>query len=128
MALYNNGFPATYQNPYLIQQPQYQAAQPNNGSLIWVQGEAAAKSYLIAPNTSIALWDSERQSVYIKSADASGMPTMKTLDYTIRDAAPSVPQTGGIAYATKDDLTAVYDQIETLRTKLSGMERKDADA
>ena len=128
MALFNSGYPASYQNPYLIQQPQYQAAQPNNGSLIWVQGEAAAKSYLIAPNTSIALWDSERQSVYIKSADGSGMPTMKTLDYTIRDAAPSAPQQSGIIYATKEDLTAVYDQIESLKTKLNGMERKDADA
>lgn len=121
MALFNAGYPASYQNPYMIQQPQYQPQQ-GNGSLIWVQGEAAAKSYLVAPNTSIALWDSERQSVYIKSADASGMPTMKTLDYTIRDGQQATPQTpGAVSYATKEDLSAVYAQIESIRSKVDGM-------
>lgn len=66
----------------------YQAPgnQPQNG-LIWVQGEAAAKSYPVAPNQTIQLWDSEAQVIYLKSADASGMPSMKVLDYTIRDMA-----------------------------------------
>lgn len=122
MALFNAGYPATYQNPYMIQQPQYQPQQQQgNGSLIWVQGEAAAKSYLVAPNTSIALWDSERQSVYIKSADASGMPTMKVLDYTIRDAQQTQPQPVSVSYATKEDLSAVYAQIESIRSKVDGM-------
>lgn len=132
MAMFNAGFPATYQNPYMIQQPQYQPQpqqQHGSGSLIWVQGEAAAKSYLVAPNTSIALWDSERQSVYIKSADASGMPTMKILDYTIRDAQQATPQISGAAsYATKEDLSAVYAQIESIRSKVDGMTKgRDTD-
>ena len=129
MALYNAGYPATYQNPYMIQQPQYQAQPQNSGGLIWVQGEAAAKSYLVAPNTSIALWDSERQTVYLKSADASGMPTLKTLDYTIRDSAQPAPQTAAVSYATKEDLSAVYSQIDALRAKVDGMtkgEKNDA--
>jgi len=63
---------------------QPQANQPQNG-LIWVQGETAAKSYPVAPNQTIQLWDSEAQVIYLKSADASGMPSMKILDYTIRD-------------------------------------------
>jgi hypothetical protein len=50
-----------------------------------VQGESGAKSYLVAPNCTVQLWDSESQTIYIKSADASGMPSIKILDYTIRD-------------------------------------------
>ena len=120
MALFNSGYPATYQNPYMVQQPQYQQPQ-QQGSLIWIQGEAAAKSYLVAPNTSVVLFDSEAQTVYIKSADASGMPSMKTLDYTIREApntatAP-VPKES-TTYATKDDLRAVYAQISALEARL----------
>lgn len=126
MALFNAGYPATYQNPYMIQQPQYQPQQQQgNGSLIWVQGEAAAKSYLVAPNTSIALWDSERQSVYIKSADASGMPTMKVLDYTIRDQPQAAQQAPAVAYATKAELSAVYEQIAALKAEMK--ERKSDD-
>lgn len=120
MAIFN-GYPATYQNPYMIQQPQYQQPAQQNSSIIWIQGEAAAKSYLVAPNTSVALFDSERQTVYIKSADASGMPSIKTLDYTIREAqnaSPVVPKES-IAYATKDDLNAVYAKIKGIEERLT---------
>ena len=101
---YNNGFPATYPQFYpQYQQPQYQQQaqapqpQPNvpqqSNPMIWVQGETGAKSYLLTPNTTLPLWDSERQTIYLKSADASGMPSMKILDYTIREQAQpqSVP-------------------------------------
>lgn len=119
MALYNNGYPATYQ-PYGYQyQP---VTQQTNTGVIWVQGEAGAKSYLIAPNSSVALFDSEKQVVYIKSADASGMPSMKILDYTIRENGQNGPSTGlstgddkQAAYATKSDVDALYDRLKALQ-------------
>ena len=98
MALFNGGFPATYQpvqyQPVQYQPMQYQQqpqqqqqqAQPMSSNMIWVSGEAGAKAYLVAPNTTVQLWDSESQTIYLKSADESGMPTMKILDYTIREA------------------------------------------
>ena len=82
---YYNGFPATYQPIY--QAPQFQAPkqpQGQQGGVIWVQGEAGAKSYLVAPGSTVQLWDSEEKIIYLKSADASGMLSMKILDYTIR--------------------------------------------
>lgn len=125
MAIFNN-YPATYQNPYMIQQPQFNqpVQQPQQQSpIIWVSGEAGAKSFLISPNTSVVLFDSEGSSIYIKSADASGMPSLKILDYTIRDtaqnASPVVPKES-VSYATKDDLKAVYAQIAVLESKLKG--------
>lgn len=63
----NRQYPQQYQQP--ISQPQ----QSGNG-LIWVQGEAGAKSYLVAPGNTVMLMDSESERFYIKSADASGMP------------------------------------------------------
>ena len=77
-------YPYTTYYPYYQQPTQTQT----NNSMIWIQGEAGAKSYMVAPNSTVALWDSEAQTVYLKSADASGMPSMKILDYTIRDDAP----------------------------------------
>lgn len=99
---YNNYFPVGYQYLY-PQQQQFQQSvpnvqpsiqqpsQPNNGfnGIIWVQGEAGAKSYLVAPNTTVQLWDSESPVIYLKSADASGMPSIKVLDYTIRESSQS---------------------------------------
>ena len=92
---YYNGFPATYQPMYQPYTPVQQSGQnlapmqqpvQQNG-IIWVSGEAGAKAYLVAPNNTVQLWDSESQTIYLKSADASGMPSMKVLDYTIRESA-----------------------------------------
>ena len=126
---YYNGFPVTYQPQYQYQQ-QPQQAQPN--SIIWVSGEAGAKSYLVAPNNSVVLFDSEGQTIYIKSADATGMPSIKVLDYTVRETAKNganspVPASVGKSpeYATKDDLRALSDRIDALKEKMKGMTNND---
>ena len=125
MAYYNGGFPATYQQMYPpVMQTQQQA--PQNG-LIWVQGEQAAKSYLVAPNSTVQLWDSEEKVIYLKSADASGMPSMKILDYTIRggESAQAVP---AAEYATKDDLKALEEKIrEEIGRRRSRLTKEDGD-
>ena len=51
---YFNGFPASYQPMYPQYQPPAQNTQQQNG-IIWVQGEAAAKSYLVAPGQTVQL-------------------------------------------------------------------------
>ena len=124
---YNNYFPTGYMPQYYnpqfgnqLPQQQYQTQQNSfqngNSSIIWVQGEAGAKSYLVAPNTTVQLWDSEAQVIYLKSADASGMPSMKIIDYTIRDN--NQPQTPSPAtmqpvsdYGTKDEFKELKDQV-----------------
>ena len=117
---YNSYFPAGYQPMQMYQQPQPQ--QQSNNSLIWVQGEGAAKSYLVAPGCTVALFDNESQTIYIKSADASGMPSMRVLDYTFRESAPQKavisPQND---YATKDEVSLLKEEIESLRAKFDDM-------
>lgn len=125
-----NYFPAGYQ-PAQIVYPQasqltpQQPVQQNNQmmqpttDIKWVQGEAGAKSYMVAPNTSVTLWDSESQTIYIKSANASGLPTMTVIDYTIRDNTPQVKQDLPVGdFATKEDVDILKKEIESLRAKL----------
>lgn len=119
---YNNYFPAGYQPYYQNNAYQMQQNVPQQQSgIIWVQGEAAAKSYPVAPNTSVALWDSEANVIYIKSADASGMPSMKIVDYTMRDInarrAEMSPQSD---FVTKDDLLPIRKDIDALKAKIEG--------
>lgn len=126
---FNNGFPIGYQ-PAQIYYPPQQAQQPQpqqNNGIIWVQGEAGAKSYLVAPNTTVQLWDSESQVIYLKSADASGMPSIKVLDYTIRDSAPKHPTPVGpqIDYATKDDVGALRGELNKLRDEMTTLMNKE---
>ena len=119
---YNYNFPIGYQNYY----PQYQSpnTQQNNSGLIWVQGEAGAKSFLISPGNTVALWDSEAQVIYLKSADASGMPSMRILDYTIRESAAKTPLNAPKTdFATKDELVIIQNQINEIKANLNA--RKD---
>lgn len=87
------GNPFNYQQPYYMQVPQqqiqpvapYQPQTSQSQNMIWVQGDIGAKSFLVSPNTTVPLWDSEAHKIYLKSADASGMPTTKVLNYTIEE-------------------------------------------
>lgn len=118
---YNSYFPAGYQPAYYPTQSNAYPTQMNVGAtqptqntgIIWVQGEAGAKSYLVAPNTTVPLWDSETQTIYLKSADASGMPSMKVIDYTIRDV-PPVKQAQGVAYVTKDEFDKLRAEVQKM--------------
>jgi hypothetical protein len=85
--------------------------------LIWVQGEAGAKSYLVAPNTTVMLMDSEGDRFYLKSADASGMPMpLRVFEY--REATQNDKghtQEGDLsAYATKSEFEAFKAEIQGL--------------
>ena len=123
-----NYFPQTYQQPiyYPTQtnafstQQSVGANQPNaQSALNWVQGEAGAKSYLVAPNSTVVLWDSEQSVIYIKSADATGMPSIRTLDYTIRGN--EVKPTAN--YVTEADFDELKKEIDEIKKSL-GKEKK----
>jgi len=82
-------------------------------NLIWVQGEAGAKAYMVAPNNTIALWDSEAQVIYIKESDMMGRPTMQILDYTIRNK-------------PKDEMEVLRDEIAELKKQIKEMSHESA--
>lgn len=98
---YNNGFPMVYPQTYpqynyvpqqmpqqqqvVPQQQVVQAPQQNDTGILWVQGEAGAKSWAVAPGKSVMLMDSESNTFYIKASDNSGMPMpLRIFDYTER--------------------------------------------
>lgn len=120
---FNNGFPMTY--PQMYAQPTYQPQMPQNqgnNAMIWVQGESGAKSYLTAPNTTVVLFDSESQTIYLKSADATGLPSMRILDYTIRDqkAHNGVFSQPVEDFATKQEMDALRAELEQIKARMKG--------
>jgi hypothetical protein len=124
-------FPASYANPYMPQmyQNQYipqQQAQQQSGGLTWVQGIEAAKSYPVSAGQSILLMDSESNSFFIKSADASGMPLpLRVFDYTERNALskhnekPTEQQIDVSGFVTREEFEARVAKL------LEDIERKD---
>lgn len=118
-----SGYYPRYGNQQM-QQPQ-QPPQNFQSPLIWVQGEAGAKSYLVAPNNTVALWDSEAQTIYLKSSDASGMPSMKILDYSIREqhktASQALQTPQSVEYVTREELAQFKDEISEKIKEVTGV-------
>lgn len=122
-----NYYPSTYQVPayypqQMTNQYAYQQQPQQNNGIIWVSGEAGAKAYLVAPNTSVILWDTESQTIYVKSADATGLPSMKTLDYTMRESISPEAKISPVSdYATKDDISIIKAEISEIRANIESM-------
>ena len=141
MAIYNYGLPVNYQSPvpYQQQYPQVQQTVSNtpinnhSTGIIWVQGEAGAKAYPVAPGNSVLLMDSEAECFYIKSTDASGVPMpLRAFTYTeIVQTQPqeeSIPQIDTSQFVTQEDLNKIKQEfkqaLDELRPKT--MSRKES--
>lgn len=118
MSAYPNYYQQGYQSmnqPQAMQAPQYQmpqaAPQQTSSGIVWVQGEAGAKSYLVAPGQSVLLMDSEVSAFYIKSSDPSGMPLpLRIFDYTERNTVQTVPS--AVQNSGSVDLTKLVTREE----------------
>lgn len=103
------GAPVSYMPRQLPQQNQNNA---QNNTFQWVQGQAGAEAYLVAPGASVILMDSNAPVIYFKSADQNGryLP-MKTYDLVER-----VPQVQGPNTEVKIDTSSFVkrDELESL--------------
>lgn len=112
--------------------PSQPAQTSNSGNgMIWVQGEEGAKAFLVGAGNTVILWDSENPVIYIKSADISGVPSMRILDWTERTASARTPlnsvQASSVNYVTRDEweeLAARVDAITANQKPKSGKTAK----
>lgn len=150
MMNYNNPYQGVYQpmySPYpqnipdqitSMRQPYQPQPQPmiNNpqpvqqdAGMIWVQGEAGAKAYMVAAGNTVVLWDSEAEVIYIKSADMSGMPSMRVFDYNERDSTPrNVSQMNTERFVTRDEFNQFIARFEQTSKPKGLMEEKNAES
>ncbi len=97
---------------------------------VYVQGEEAAKAYLVAPNGFVRLWDSTTNRFYEKRGDQTGRPYMDTFEYAkISAPAPSVvglsSQEGN--YIT-NELSALKSRLDALEKGLKDEPISESDA
>ena len=120
---YGNNYLQNYQPSYPQSYPQVAQAQAPATDMNWVQGESGAKGYHVSPNTTVTLWDSESNTIYVKSANAVGVPTITVLDYTIRSEAPKVSNEQKVNFATVDDVEILKNEIKELKQRLEPKEK-----
>ena len=135
----NYGYPyqdrlAQLQNQYqqavnVPQMPQMQQPPQTNQGLLWVSGEVGAKSYLVAPNSTVLLMDSDSSRFYLKSADNSGMPSLRIFEYKeVTNMSQNAPQDSRTSennldgrYVTRDEYDSLKRKYEEITARLDGM-------
>ena len=128
-------------NPYAVQgvpdmlaQAKMPYQQPVIGApkndMIWVLNENEAISYLVAPNNSVVLWDKNNPTIYVKSVNAQGVPSMRVLDFVERTDKANNEPVGhvcrcGDKYATKEQFEALKHDFEALEAKYDAFNKKE---
>lgn len=106
--------PPYYQFPQ--QNYNYQPVQNQiEDQTIWVEGENAAKSYIMKRNSRLALWDSTDKKIYLKTMDNEGKPSTITLKYEIIE--PKKPED---IYITKEEFNDVMTNLTNAINDLKG--------
>lgn len=117
-----------YQPPQM--QPLTQPSQNPiaQGGVQWVSGEQEARSWMIAPNAAVALWDSTSPTVYLKQADASGKPTLKIYDLVERaENAPDRANAKPVEFVTRKEFDALAAIVGEIKAKKKRMVEEDDD-
>ena len=117
--------PMMQQNQPVMQTQPVQAPQPSISGPVYVNGEAGAKGYIVAPNQTVMLIDADpdANTFWLKSADASGMPSMRTFDYSERNAAKAAPAPT-VDYVTRKELDALAARAEDIAAEVEQLKAK----
>lgn len=112
-----------------IGQPAPQMQQPSTG-LLWVLGETEATSYPVAPNNTVILWDNNAPTVYIKSVNAQGVPSMRVLDFTERTATSHTqPQNNQpMNFPTMEQFKALQGEVAAMGKKINAITNQEVEA
>ena len=109
------------QNAVTSQPMTSQPMQQQSSQIIWVSGEAGAKSYLVAPGNTVMLLDAENSVFYLKSADASGMPLpLRIFDYKERSVMPQQVVGGSVsAEQFNPDRFVTREEFDELKASIA---------
>lgn len=117
-------FNQQFQQP--MSQPMQTAQMPMQGQptndFLWVLNENEATSYPVAPNNTVTLWDKNLPTIYIKSVNAQGIPSMRILDFTER--ASTANKTPSVTSFNSTNNFVTLDSFNALEAKFAALEGK----
>lgn len=132
MAENQNQFAQPYQAPIQTNPTPMPMQTQQTNDMIWVLNENEATSYPVAPNNSVVLWDKSNPTIYVKSVNAQGMPSIRILDFVERNINTSNSQenepkthecTCGDKFATKEQINDLRGKIDDLTAKYEELSR-----
>ena len=135
-------YPQGYQpaaQPQMVQPQQVQPTQmpvvnqaPSTSGIIWVSGLAEAQAFPVVANSAVALWENSGKTIFLKSSDATGKPSLRIYDLVERTDSSSTasgsPGEKTSDYASREDVAALAEAVkgilgdlDTVKSDLYGM-------
>ena len=119
-------YPQSYQpaaQPQMVQPQQMQPTQmpvanqaPSTSGIIWVSGLAEAQAFPVVANSAVALWENSGKTIFLKSSDATGKPSLRIYDLVERTDSSSTAS--GAAdekthdYASREDVASLAGAVK----------------
>lgn len=125
-----NQYKGQYQQP-MMQMPVQPPQMSITNDVLWVLNENEATSYPVAPNNNVVLWDKNKPTIYVKSVNAQGVPSMRVLDFTERNTDAQSMQSNAPKthkcdcegkFATKEQINDLKGKIIDLEARLNDID------
>lgn len=118
-----------YQQPQPQQHPVMQMPKVSTNDMLWVLNENEATSYPVAPNNSVVLWDKNNPTIYVKSVNAQGVPSIRILDFEERTETQTNTSEKheckcGNKFVTVEEFNALKGKFYDLLAKTEKVEEK----
>lgn len=91
---------------------QYNAPQNAANQLIRVTGIDGAKAYQMAANSTVALFDSNEDIMYVKTTDGAGFGTIRAFSFSEIDLNATAKPTA-TEYVTKAEFEKLRNEVQT---------------
>lgn len=99
-----------------------QVPQQNNNSVmvVFVEGEAGARSYPVAAGNTVMLMDFNSNKFWLKATDTNGMPQqLRTFEFK-EQVTPQQNQNGTQQIVTREEFNSLSEKLDKLISELGG--------
>lgn len=112
-----NAYNNQWYNPQGVQQQQ---PSSNSVMVVFVEGEAGARSYPVAAGNTVMLMDFNSNKFWLKSTDTTGMP-QQLRTFSFIEEIPKVESTiKTVPVVTREEFDALSQKIDKLISELGG--------
>lgn len=120
-----------YQYPYQynpLNSPNYQTNLNGYQSInvVWIENDSDVANYAVGPNSAVLLWNFSGGKIFLKSADSTGKPSIKT--YTVKDDAPPTDASDKVketqvGYVKEEELLTLKAVLDELKEDMDAVKK-----
>ena len=95
-------------------------------NVVWIENDSDVANYAVGPNSAVLLWNFSGGKIFLKSADSTGKPSVKT--YTVKEDGPSSDESANVkdipvGFVKEDDFLNLKSVLEELKEDMDAVKK-----